>query len=292
MFRTAITGEWKPRQCVELSPSVYGELATNSSQKVAFHLMKLCPPFIPGSIIHDNACGTGVVTAEIMNNLPISTKSGANILIHATDLSPSMVEACATKIRENGWQDVATTSLMAMQDLSFPPETFTHSITNFAIFSLSDADATQAARQIFQTLRLGGTAILTTWGEVAHRPILEDLHRSTRVATKPLPTLEAIRWEDISHLNDVLENAGFEKSKIRLEQLEIEVEIGDLKRWSQVLWTIMGRPESGWVKRDEEVWGEVTMAIEERMERSRGFRRNATGDARVRAVVNIAIATK
>jgi hypothetical protein len=54
----------------------------------------------------------------------------------------------------------------------------------------------------------------------------------------------------------------------------------------------MERPESGSVKRDEEAWEEVTKASEVRMEKSGGFRRTTTGDARVRAVVSMATETK
>ena len=60
-------------------------------------------------------------------------------IIHATDLSPAIVEECHAPVTEKGWTGPSKElklELTAMQDLSFPNETFSHSITNFAIFAL------------------------------------------------------------------------------------------------------------------------------------------------------------
>jgi ubiquinone/menaquinone biosynthesis C-methylase UbiE len=59
-----------------------------------------------------------------------------------------------------------------MQDLTFPDEMFTHSFTNFAIFSLPDNEAARAASHIYRTLKPGGTAAITTWAEAPQREIL------------------------------------------------------------------------------------------------------------------------
>jgi hypothetical protein len=53
--------KWKPKQCVEIKPSVFLELAPGAGPYLATHLLDLCPKIVPGSIIHDNACGAGVV---------------------------------------------------------------------------------------------------------------------------------------------------------------------------------------------------------------------------------------
>jgi hypothetical protein len=77
--------KWKPKQCVEVNSAVL------SSQKIAKHIMGLLFPFPPGSFIHDNACGKGVISKDIIDFPPDGTQ---DISIHATDLFPAMVEEC------------------------------------------------------------------------------------------------------------------------------------------------------------------------------------------------------
>jgi len=163
MLRTVPSHEkWKPKQCVEIEPSVFLELAPGASLYLAAYLLNICPKIVPGSIIHDNACGTGVVTNEIMKAIPSAVNRNSGISIHVTNLSPEMVEACQIMIHEHGWSDMVNVSLMGMQSLTFPDEMFTHSFANFAIFSLPDDETAQTASHIYRTLKPGGTAALTT----------------------------------------------------------------------------------------------------------------------------------
>jgi ubiquinone/menaquinone biosynthesis C-methylase UbiE len=71
-------------------------------QYIAAYLLELCPKFTPASVIQDNACGAGVVTNEIMKVITKAANSTSGISIHATDLSPEMVEVCLARVREIG----------------------------------------------------------------------------------------------------------------------------------------------------------------------------------------------
>lgn len=123
MLQTVPSHEkWKLKQCIEIKPSVFLELAPGASPYIAARLLDLCPKIVPSSIIHDNACGAGVVTNEIMEAIPSAANSNNGVSIHATDIFPEMVEACQTRVHERGWSDTVSMSLVGMQDLIFPDE--------------------------------------------------------------------------------------------------------------------------------------------------------------------------
>jgi hypothetical protein len=62
--------KWKPKKCVEIKPSVFLELTPDASPYIAGRLLGLCLQIVHSSIIHDDACGAGVVTNEIMKETP------------------------------------------------------------------------------------------------------------------------------------------------------------------------------------------------------------------------------
>jgi ubiquinone/menaquinone biosynthesis C-methylase UbiE len=211
MLRTAPGGEkLKPKQCIEINSSVFQELDPGASQKIANHLLVLCPPVDPGSVIHDNVSGPGVVTGEVMK----ADNDPSGISIYATSLSQEMVEACQKNAVESGWSDAVIVSLMAMKDLMFTDNSFTHSFTNFAIFSIPDNEAAQAASHIYRTLKPGRTAAIATWAEALHKEVLQSIHQATRGTTSSLPTFKNAQWQEPAHLQHVLQRAGFSADKI------------------------------------------------------------------------------
>lgn len=287
--------KWKPNQCVEVNGDVFSELAGNGSQKIAKHIINLVAPFPPGSIIHDNACGKGIVSKEIMAVARPEPDGTQDIVIHATDLAPAMVEECQALAIEKGWNEWPTelkSELMAMQDLTFPDETFSHSFTNFAIFALPDPEAARAASHIYRTLQEGGTAILTLWSQTPSRDTLEAAHHATRSRIDPLPMFTKLYWWEQSHIRKVLNEAGFSDDKIEISQKEVHIDLGDLNRWSQVAWTLVGRPADGWEEKDEVRWDEATTMLQEGMRKSKGFKTLHGGRFQIRALVNVAVARK
>jgi hypothetical protein len=202
-----------------------------------------------------------------------------------------MVEVCQIRVREQGWSDTVSVSFMGMQDLTFPDDMFTHSFTNFAIFSLPDNEAAQAATHIYRTLKPGGTDAITTWTK-AQKEIMQSTHQSTRSTTLSLPAFRNLQWQDPTHLKEVLQKAGFSANKISLLQQEVFLHIKDLHRWAEILWTLMGRPAGGWVEGDEENWDLAMAIIEQRIVNTEGFYYTEKGEPRVKMLANIAIATK
>lgn len=136
-------------------------MSGTASQEFAKYIIKRIRLFPPGSVIHDNAAGTGVVSKEVMEVAPL----GVPITIHAIDLSEVMVDDCQALAVEKGWTNLPRqmmSQIMTMQDLTFADKTFTHSIMNFAMFEMDHKDAGNATAHIYQTLRDDVIAVIMT----------------------------------------------------------------------------------------------------------------------------------
>jgi ubiquinone/menaquinone biosynthesis C-methylase UbiE len=279
--------KWKPKQCVPVNSAVFQEVAGNASQQLAKYIVNLVGPFTPGSVVHDNACGTGVVSKEVMETSP---SAGQDITIHTTDLSEVMVGECHALAIKKGWK--MTSQVMAMQDLTFADKTFTHSVTNLAMFALDPEDASKAAAHIYRTLQEDGVAVITVWEETATGDALQAAHNTTRSTATILPMFSRPQWKNTSHVRQVLTKAGFLDEKIEITRRWVDIEVKDIDRWSNVMWTLMGRPAGGWQEGDEEKWDAATALIRENCRKSRDFHTTADGECRIRNWVNIVVARK
>jgi ubiquinone/menaquinone biosynthesis C-methylase UbiE len=284
--------KWKPKQCVKVTPSTFQEMSGDLSQQIAKHIINLVAPFPPGSIVHDNACGKGVISQEIIEATDSIPNTSQDVFIHATDFSQLMVDECRNLAISRGWTSRMWVERMGMQDLTFSDETFSHSFTNFAIFALSDPEAAKAAEHIHRSLRKGGTAFLTVWAETPTAVALTEAHWTTRSRTDDLQLFSKLYWHQDTHVRKVLVDAGFPDDQVEISQKEVFMDIRDMDRWSQVVWTLAGRPADGWMEKDEDMWEEATKLIKESIRQSKGFQVTETGECGMRCVVNIAVATK
>lgn len=241
--------KFKPKQCIPLTSAVFTEVSGNASQQIAKHIVELIGPFAPGSVIHDNACGTGVVSKEVMALAPPETYGTQGITIHATDLSEVMVEECKALAIEKGWDKPPahmTSQVMAMQDLTFPDATFTHSIMNFAMFALDHEDAAKTTAHVYRALKEDSVAVITVWEETATGDAMQEAHNTTRSTTTVLPVLLRSYWKHYSHIRDVLTTAGFADDKIEITKRKVDIEVKDMDRWSNVMWNLIRCLAGGW----------------------------------------------
>jgi ubiquinone/menaquinone biosynthesis C-methylase UbiE len=283
--------KFKPKQCVDLTSAVFAEVSGNASQQLAKYIVSLVGPFPPHSIIHDNACGKGVVSKEVME---VATDK-QSITIHATDLSEIMVDECKALAIERGWTaspKLMTSQVMAMQDLTFPDKTFTHSIMNFAMFAMDPPDALKATKHVYRTLREDGVAVITVWEETATGDAMQEAHNTTRSTDTILPVLSRSYWKHHSHIRKVLAEAGFSDDKIEITKRQVDIEVKDMDRWSNIMWTLIGRPVGGWQEGDEEKWDTATAFIREHCRKSKDFYIMADGESRIRNYVNVIVARK
>ncbi|KAL2204313.1 methyltransferase type 11 [Sarocladium strictum] len=160
------------------------------------------------AVVLDNACGTAIVTDEIIR---LSRQSGLETIpkIHAVDVAPNMVKMATAKLQSLGVGDKAIAATMPGEALAFPEETFTHSITNCGILFFKDSKA--GAHEIYRTLKPGGTAIVTSWRKFDFfGTVVIPAQKAVRPDDEPFPRPMKQPWYDPEFVKSVMKEAGFE----------------------------------------------------------------------------------
>lgn len=212
-------------------------------------LLSLLPPITPTSIIHDNACGPGIITTSILAQSTQASTSTPNIF--ATDFSEGMVDALQNIIDSNGLKTV-TVQVMDGSNLSpFEDEKFTHSITNFGIFAFPDAVA--GTKHIYRTLQPGGVAAISTWKYPGNQCFVNQ------VLQELAPGLEEWslkkEWTEEAKLRGVLEEGGFARENIdicergtvwNIDDFEKTMELFNGPFFDQAKGGLTGLQKAGW----------------------------------------------
>lgn len=184
-----------------------------STRRVARFMLSCSPTPDAGSIILDNACGSGQLAFEALELFPSSGSPRPKI--HAVDIAPKMVELLKQKAGKAELPgSVLETGVMDAQDISFPDNTFTHSYMNFGIFFLPDG--ARGAAEIHRTLRPGGTAFVSSWehlGYVSHiRAAQKAVRPNDELFQLPFPE----EWCKEEKLRETLVAGGFAPEKIKI----------------------------------------------------------------------------
>jgi SAM-dependent methyltransferase len=232
--------------------------------------------------VHDNACGAGAMTSAIMSTSP------PKIHIDATDVNKQFAEGTGALAKEKGW--LVTAATMSAQELTFPDAHFTHSFTAFAFHCIGDHET--AAKQIYRTVKPGGTAVASVWVYMPHVAAMQHAHWRTRGRDGPMPTLLPLEDYQEKDLRAALVAGGFEDGKTITYEQDFYVAIPDLARWSQLAWSYLGTLPTGWSQNDEDKWEEAVSDIEEQMKAGDGISKNDKGETVLRMVACIAVATK
>jgi ubiquinone/menaquinone biosynthesis C-methylase UbiE len=110
----------------------------------AKHILTLLPPITPTSTIHDNASGPGTVALEILSHYrphPFSPRP----TIHPSDFSAALIAGLDDQLATHDqWAKCIHTSIQDSQALSFDDNMFTHSIMNFSLFIMPNAERAAA----------------------------------------------------------------------------------------------------------------------------------------------------
>ncbi|KAH6688439.1 S-adenosyl-L-methionine-dependent methyltransferase, partial [Plectosphaerella plurivora] len=155
-------------------------------------------PLTSDSKILDNACGTGIAADIIL-------QSGINPEIHAVDVAEGMINI--VKGRFSSHPNVHA-GVMGGEDLSFPDDTFTHSITSLGIMYF--ADPAKGAREIARTLHPDGVAVITGWQKMTPIDIVREVQAQVRPNDAPFKAPLADIWLDPGHTKAVLSGAGLD----------------------------------------------------------------------------------
>ncbi|EHL00666.1 S-adenosyl-L-methionine-dependent methyltransferase [Glarea lozoyensis ATCC 20868] len=281
------TNKFVPKQALAPTPQLYDELVGDSMEKLAQVTLAQLSPLPFGSIIHDNGCGTGAATAAIFN---LSTSSKLDILIHGTDINPKALELYTSNLTTRNWP--ATATQMDSQSLTFPENTFTHSISNALLFVLPD-NGIDAVKETYRTLKPGGTALFNSWFYVPTMAPLQTASRTTRAPGTPLPRDGMAKWSPPEFLRSVIEKGGFEKEKVRMEKVKVVCQTTELGHFAEMLWSFIGgTSEAGWGEGDEENWERAVGVVKGELEGTEGFRWVGGGRAELEFVANVAVAVK
>ncbi|KAL7793765.1 S-adenosyl-L-methionine-dependent methyltransferase [Trichoderma ceciliae] len=242
-----------PRQMIPPTPENYKELAKDGAERLAAVSLAEILPIPLGAVIHDNGCGAGAATAVVMASL--SPEVAASIKISGTDISGEAVEAFRARSASSSWP--AEGLVMDADSLSFPDETFTHTIGNAMIFVGPRNNGVDAVKEMYRMLKPGGTLILNCF---AYTPVLDPVREASR-ATSPggiLPAWDSFQeWTDPAFIANIVETGGFKKGSVSVQQREMFVNIGDYDRHTTLVWSMRGMPSIGWNEEDEERWDEA-----------------------------------
>jgi SAM-dependent methyltransferase len=181
----------------------------------AISLIAGLKPLTSESKVLDNACGTGIVTDIIL-------QSGIQPDIHAVDCAENMVSIVRDRFSSHHNVHAA---VMAGEELSFPDNTFTHSITNLGLMFFTDAD--KGAREIARTLHPDGVAVVTGWAMMGHIKIIQEVQAKIRPGDTPFKPPVPDVWFDPEHTKAVLSGAGLDVQTSTLLDVHLGGETAD-----------------------------------------------------------------
>ncbi|KAI9151312.1 Methyltransferase tpcH [Paramyrothecium foliicola] len=187
---------------------------TRDLAEIAVDLIQELKPITPDSEVLDNACGTGIVTDVLLASTQ-SLRSPPDI--HAVDGAENMIRIASERFPHPN----VHASTMPGETLSFPDDTFSHSITNVGLMFFEDAVA--GAKEILRTLQPGGVAIITGWKDLGWVEVIRGVYRALRPNEPPFKIPVRDEWLEPLHTKRVLEEAGFEN----VEVLEKRAYMGD-----------------------------------------------------------------
>lgn len=276
-----------PRQALAPTPELYDKLVGDTFEKLAMETISQLQPIPSGSIIHDNGCGTGGSTTAIVSSMLTSPNQ---VSIKATDINPQALEIFNEHAASNKWPAEAMN--MDASSLSFPAETFTHSLAN-GVLSMLPNDGIDAVKEMHRTLKPGGFMAVNSWAYLPTMNAVQEAAKSTRPVGTPLPRQGMDKWSDPAFLQGIIEKGGFEKERIKMVQTDVLVEIGDLDQHARMLWSFVGGTgKMGWLESDEVRWEEAVGIVKRELKRSDASRLLDGGGMQLKFIANIAIAEK
>jgi ubiquinone/menaquinone biosynthesis C-methylase UbiE len=259
-----------PLELFNLGAAKYDASTAGLTRELARYLIDISPPLSAKSHVLDNACGTGYVAQEVLLNRFAAREAQPRIA--CVDGAPAMVD-----IARNSFQslvskrkaqtsdsvsvdaDSITFEVMNGQDLQFPSEHFTHSITNQGI--LFFMDPAKGASEIYRTLKTGGTAIVTSWVDLGHVTVVQEAQKASNpdapLMRFPIPP----QWNQASHLENTLRDAGF--ADVKVHEKVVYYAVGTIDELCTLLLDMHANFSPGWNESDNaELQKHLRVAIE------------------------------
>ena len=178
-----------------------------------------------------------------------------------------MIDAASELISARQWESVKA-FVMDSHSLQFADHTFTHSITNFSIFTF--ADALKCLQEIHRTVKVGGTAVVTTWKRFG---VVEVIHQAQKAVRPDLPLMEVPHPEFLEkgYLARQLIEAGSEGGKMKVVEKSVVARGEDLDGLVNFMSGGFTAPaRAGWGDDDAKRWNEALADAVDREKKEHG----------------------
>lgn len=272
-----------PKKAMPFDAKLFDIIGADETLAIAKHEMTLLPSFPPDSLIHDSACGLGAVTESIIATSPPET-----IQIVATDLSPPMVGIYNNMATAKKWPSKAIP--MDCTNLTFSNNHFSHVFLSFGLPIIADPVA--AAKEMYRTLKPGGTAVTAFWLQIPQGACSQDTRRAVwgpdaKLAIEPNP-----RHKDRDYIRSLLVEGGFKFEDVKLYEKSAFLPVKDLDEFATAIWSAIGQPVGGWTEDDDEKWDVAIAKYKELLPKKSGFSADSEGNITLEAIAQIAIVRK
>ena len=227
-------------------------------------------PIGADSVVHDNAAGPAIGAAALVARLPREQLPKALLV---SDNVNMMVTAARESLAASPLPHVECKELDSQDLSSVPDNHFTHSITNFSIFTF--VCPTDAVREIRRTLRPGGLALITCWRRFAPYLIVKAAQEKTRPDSVPyMPTPNPQFFEE-GVLQKAVEEGGFSKDIItvidKVFTVTDEQKIAGLKMLMSG--PFMAKAREGYTEAEEASWASnIKLAVADEIQKYGGVR--------------------
>jgi SAM-dependent methyltransferase len=181
------------------------------------------------------------------------------VKIEATDLAPPMVGIYNNIATARKWPSKAV--IMDAQKLTVPGYTFSHVFLSFGLPILENPAA--AAKEIYRTLKPGGTAVTAFWLQIPQGECAQETRRAiwgldAKLALEPKP-----QHKDRDYIRSLLVEGGFKFEDVQLYEKSAFLHVKDLDEFATAIWSAIGQPVGGWSAEDEEKWDIAVLKYKE-----------------------------
>lgn len=161
----------------------------------------------------DNACGGGVLTAELLKLVAERPNELTVKSVIASDIDPNMVNYVENRKAVSGWMNVGVMT-GDQHGMSLPDNTFTHVFNNFGIFFSFRDQAVLS--ETLRVMKPGGVAVFTSWRDIPWWssfavPALKKYLPDAPSLPDPITIFPAPDWNDPTAIRASMEASGFEE---------------------------------------------------------------------------------
>ncbi len=160
---------------------------------------------VPGMRVLEVACGTGIVTRELLRRLP------GDATVVATDLNPPMVDYARDALGADPRLELRAVDA---QELPFADASFDVYLCQFGVMFFPDKAL--ALREARRVLKPGGQLLFNVWSPLPENRFADTIHRLVldKFPDNPPRFYEVpFSWADPATILPALEAAGFRDGK-------------------------------------------------------------------------------